>query len=116
MISVKRVGFGSYGTLGVMFLNAWPFCLTLEPKNPIPAGTYPLTKYLRPNGDTVYLLHDVPGFTYIEIHPGNTLSDTSGCIMPGLYMGFINGVFAVLGSKLAFNKIMAQNHEQISIS
>ncbi len=61
----------------------------------IPAGRYEI-KFRKEGGfhqryrakypDThkgMLWLQDVPGFTFIYIHPGNTEADTSGCILPG---------------------------------
>lgn len=50
----------------------------------IPAGRYRVTithstRFRRP----LPLLHDVPGFAGIRLHPGNTIEDTEGCLLPG---------------------------------
>ena len=50
----------------------------------IPSGTYEIA--LRQSGhfgpDTMTLM-EVPGFSYIRIHGGNTIGDTEGCLLPG---------------------------------
>lgn len=50
----------------------------------IPAGTYKIdiTMSVRFKRD-LPLLIDVPGFSGIRIHPGNTPVDTDGCLLPG---------------------------------
>lgn len=53
----------------------------------IPAGRYRIGLRDSPKHgkDTLYLI-DVPGFEYIDIHPGNTAADTMGCQCPALYI------------------------------
>lgn len=107
MLYLHRAGSGPYGTLGILWNGWWPFCLTLEPVNPIPVGTYPISVYMSPkNGFNVYLLSDVPGYDMIEIHPGNTYADTAGCILVGNEIGLVNNVYAVMNSKKVFDNLM----------
>jgi len=58
----------------------------------IPPGVYPLRKRRSevvrqasggryPEG---WEVQDVPGRTFIMIHPGNTIDDSEGCILPGV--------------------------------
>lgn len=48
-------------------------------------GTYRVTKFDSPTKGHVFLLHDVPGHTMIEMHIGNTEKDVRGCIAVGTY-------------------------------
>lgn len=50
----------------------------------IPAGIYRVTMHDSPKFGRVPKLHDVPGFTDIYFHAGNTAKDTKGCILVGL--------------------------------
>lgn len=54
----------------------------------IPSGRYRVTitfsqRFQRP----LPLLNDVPGYSGVRIHPGNTDKDTEGCLLPGLSCG-----------------------------
>lgn len=88
-------------TLSVWFVNGHYECFGLEDQmrersgtpvtswkvagqTAIPAGEYalvitPSARFKR----RLPLLVDVPGFTGIRIHPGNTIADTEGCLLPG---------------------------------
>jgi hypothetical protein len=57
----------------------------IKGKTAIPRGTYKIqiTPSARFKRD-LPLLIDVPGFTGVRIHPGNTAEDTEGCLLPGL--------------------------------
>lgn len=67
--------------------------LKVPGKTAIPKGTYRVSLtvsakfgkrvWAKPYGGLVPLLEDVPGYTGIRIHPGNTAADTDGCILPG---------------------------------
>lgn len=51
----------------------------------IPAGRYRLTlEYSQRFGPDTLTVHDVPGFTYIRMHAGNTEADTDGCPLLGM--------------------------------
>jgi len=51
----------------------------------IPQGVYRLSLKFSPRfGVDTMTIHDVPGFTHIRIHAGNTVLDSSGCILLGM--------------------------------
>lgn len=51
----------------------------------IPAGRYRVTlEYSGRFGPDTLTVHDVPGFTYIRMHAGNTTEDTDGCPLLGM--------------------------------
>lgn len=53
-------------------------------KTAIPKGTYKVSvQYWKKHKIYVPFIHDVPGFTSILIHSGNTPEDTLGCILVG---------------------------------
>jgi Steigviridae/Suoliviridae L,D-carboxypeptidase/transpeptidase len=92
---------GKVCTIGSLFINDQFECYTLEDvvrevigspvekwkiyaKTAIPRGRYGviITKSIRFGFETPILL-DVPGFSGIRIHKGNTDKDTDGCILVG---------------------------------
>jgi hypothetical protein len=77
----------------------------LAGKTAIPAGTYAvdITLSARFKRDLPLLL-DVPGFTGIRIHPGNTAEDTDGCLLPG----DMRLAKSVGQSRVAFDRLFAQ--------
>ena len=79
----------SRGTFGVLLIEGELLCYTLERpflynirnESCIPCDIY-LCSYVT-GAKKGYLLQDVPNRSGIMIHAGNTLSDTSGCILLG---------------------------------
>lgn len=93
-LTLKRNTFSDISTISDLFLpTEEKFCLILEDtirrvkvdhKTAIPAGVYEIAvkhsnRYNRP---MPYLL-DVPYYTAIMIHWGNTAEDSSGCLITG---------------------------------
>lgn len=119
---VTRKWFDDISTCGELRVDEVFQCYTLEPRKDqskgkpycIPVGTYDLI--LQPSQrfhmTTPHLL-GVPGFTEVEIHPGNYPSDTHACLLPGksrLPQVFdprwkLKG-YAVYQSREAFNALM----------
>ena len=97
-LSVIRKAYRDTYTIGKMYINGEYFCDTLEDKvrvmnsindkikgeTAIPAGTYKITLEMSPRFKRkLPLLHDVPYFSGLLIHRGNTAKDTHGCILVG---------------------------------
>ncbi len=93
-LRLQRYQVDADGTRGDLFVDGVPACNTLEdvvhpgPKiaheTAIPAGRYPVVITWSPRfGQLIPHVLDVPGFTAIEIHRGNTIADTSGCVLVG---------------------------------
>ena len=103
-LTVVRTQFGTDATNGILLVDGQFECYTLEDQYQavkvmhetcIPEGTYNIKfrtvggfheKYKTRYGNSHYgMLHlqDVPNFTYILIHAGNTDEHTSGCLIVG---------------------------------
>jgi hypothetical protein len=103
-LTVVRTQFGTDATNGLLFIDGIFECYTLEDQYQavkvmhetcIPEGTYDIkfrkeggfhSKYSARYKNSHYgMLHlqDVPNFTYILIHSGNTDEHTSGCLIVG---------------------------------
>lgn len=88
-------------TIGDVYLAGKKFCNSLEPPVTgdgvvaIPPGVYEIDvtivspkykerSWAKKYGGIVPTITNVPGRDRILIHPGNTVADTSGCILPGV--------------------------------
>lgn len=96
-IVIYRHTFTDKSTIGDLFIDNKFECYTLEdtcrtkkiPKiTAIPPGRYKVVMYKSPKFNRwLPLLEDVPGYSHIEIHNGNTPIDTEGCILVGRRRG-----------------------------
>jgi hypothetical protein len=111
-------------TIGMLFLDGStvPECYTLEDvvrapgtkvpgRTAIPAGTYQVTidnsvRFRRPMPHVL----DVPYFTGVRIHSGNTAADTEGCIL----VGRRPAADAVLDSRSAFLQLFTKLERAIA--
>ena len=109
-LRLTRTFSDQYCTIGKMYCNGTFECFTLEDSptlRPDNKGTIPVGKYsvIIDFSDRFqkYMPHvlDVPGFTGIRIHKGNTDKDTEGCILVGIE----EGKDCLEGSKIAFDHL-----------
>jgi|ERR1700733_4280024 Family of unknown function (DUF5675) len=118
---IQRDTFTDNSTTGELSVDGAFLCYTLEPRSDqsegkpyaIPQGTYPVTLEMSAHFKEVTPhLQNVPGFTEIEIHPGNWPSDTEGCTI----VGASRGVDMVGSSRLAFGQLMEKLQGQTEIT
>ena len=93
-------------TFGVMFLDGFFQCLTLENSHKIiPSGQYNITFYDSPrNKCIVPLLNGVMNRSEIEIHPANFFSELEGCIA----VGTSKNDTMLMNSRAAFDVLMGR--------
>jgi hypothetical protein len=119
LILLLRISSNDNGTFGVLCINNRPYYVTLELpwKNNtpniscVPPGTYKATKMFSEKfKKTVYVLHNVPGRDLIEIHIGNKIEQTLGCILLG--SEFSKTDYAIVDSRVAFDDFMIRVPEE----
>lgn len=111
---ITRRWYTEESTIGDLTIGGAHECYTLEDRvrarkvygrTAIPAGRYVVTvsRSNRFRRDLPEIL-DVPGFTGVRIHPGNTSTDTEGCILVGAFRADDR-----LGnSRVAFDKLFTK--------
>ena len=116
-LQVKRIAKRDTYTIGRLYIDGERFCDTLEDRvrdlskeakvkgrTAIPTGRYRLVLTYSPRFKRILpLLVDVPFFSGVRIHRGNTAKDTEGCIL----VGFNREVGKVLESAVTEQKLMA---------
>lgn len=89
---LRRWGDDGRGTYGRLEIPGVPARVTVEPPwranapwvSCIPPGRYLLAEHRwTKSGELVPMLEDVPGRTFILIHPAAWAEDLAGCIAPG---------------------------------
>jgi hypothetical protein len=73
----------------------------------IPKGTYQVVPRFSARFKSHLHVLNVPGRSFILIHPGNTHKDIEGCILPGLKRGKLGGLNAVLSSRKSMAELLA---------
>ena len=124
LIEVKRFEFKDTHTVGKMYVDGIYECYTLEDairngtkiigKTAIPIGEYKLIidASARFKQDMPHIL-DVPNFTGVRIHSGNTSADTDGCILVGTSW---NGKDFIGNSKIAYKKLFDKLKQNKTVS
>lgn len=123
MITLERFAYSPMGTFGRLTLPHDFECFTVElpwqdnraGESCIPEGRYPLRLRTSPvvqrssGGEfsVGWEVAEVPGRTFVMVHPGNTTADLQGCIAPGEGLGWIEGRWAVTKSRDTFRALMA---------
>jgi len=134
-IVIDRIKFGNNSCLGKLHIDDdLSVCYTLEDlprerkipnETAIPTGTYKLglrnagslnTKYSnRFNEDHPMLwLKKVPNYKYVYFHIGNTIDDTSGCILVGETYYEDNGDYKLIDSTKAYRSIYYKIRDAIT--
>lgn len=125
-IKVLRTKQGKHSTLSEIYLNNQFVCYGLENiprpvkirgETAIPAGLYPLgfNRDGAMNGryyDDYPKMHrgmleirDIPNFSYIYFHKGNSYKQTAGCILVGSQYVLEDGDYRLLASGIAYKKL-----------
>lgn len=106
-LTLTRFAKTPYGVFGQYRLMSGVQQFTLEPINCIPTDVYQCrpARYNRGGYDSS-LITFVPGRTNIKHHIGNTMNDTTGCILHGSSLGWLAGHWAVINSTRAFSRFM----------
>lgn len=131
-LKLNRIFLGSSATIGELLVNDKHLCDTLEDrvrpeeekvygKTAIPEGAYEMVLSYSPRFKKILPeILNVPNFTGIRIHCGNSSADSSGCVLVGTWDGEKEDWIS--DSKIAFNKLMSlleeatNNKEKITIT
>ena len=116
-LKLNIIFLGSSATIGELLVNDKHFCDTLEDrvrpegekvhgKTAIPEGTYEVKLTYSPRFKKILPeILNVPNFSGIRIHTGNSSEDTEGCILVGTWDGEKEDW--IRDSRIAFNELMS---------
>lgn len=131
-LTLNRIFLGSSATIGELLVNDKHLCDTLEDrvrpegekvygKTAIPEGTYEVKLTHSPRFKKILPeILNVPNFSGIRIHTGNSSKDTEGCILVGTWDGEKEDW--VGNSRIAFDELMTlleeatNNKEKVTIT
>lgn len=131
-LKLNRIFLGSSATIGELLVNDKYLCDTLEDrvrpegekvygKTAIPEGMYEVKLTHSPRFKKILPeILNVPNFSGIRIHTGNSSKDTEGCILVGTWDGEKEDW--VGNSRIAFDELMTlleeatNNKEKVTIT
>jgi len=117
LVRLSETRHGTFGVLldeDIMRGEFIPFATTLELRwrnnikkgSCIPAGLYECRRIKSPKFGETFEITRVPNRENILFHWGNTMKDSSGCILIGEQFGSLGGFTAILSSKKGFKEFM----------
>lgn len=122
-VLMQRIRQGKQSTLSHLYIDGEFICYALEDairdvkikgETAIPAGNYSLVlntygamnaRYKRRFPDFhqgMIEIKEIPNYSYVYIHIGNNIGDTSGCILVGTSRELIEGDYELRKSKKAY--------------
>lgn len=117
-VEINRCFSRNDGTFGMLSIDSFPICLTLERQwqnnakgiSCIPAGSYLCKRVISPKFGRTFEVTGVPGRDAILFHAGNIDDDSHGCILLGeeLSVWKADGSCSIASSKVAFLDFMAR--------
>ena len=131
-LKLNRIFLGSSATIGELYVDGEHIADTLEDrvrlegekvygKTAIPEGIYEMVLSYSPRFKKVLPeILNVPNFTGIRLHCGNSSADSEGCVLVGTWDGKKEDWIS--DSKIAFNELMsllqkaADNKEKVAIT
>lgn len=131
-LTLNRIFLGSSATIGELYIDKKYIADTLEDrvrpegekvygKTAIPEGSYQVVLSYSPRFKKILPeILNVPNFTGIRIHCGNSSADSSGCVLVGTWDGKKEDW--VGNSRIAFDELMSllekatNNKEKITIT
>lgn len=117
LVRLSETKDGTFGVLldeDIMRGEFIPFATTLELRwrnnikkgSCIPAGRYECKRVKSPKFGETFEITNVPDRENILFHSGNTIKDSSGCILIGEQFGNLGSLTAILCSKKGFKEFM----------
>jgi len=121
-IILVRIVENNSGTFGVLLdrksmRNEYvPFATTLELKwrnnikdgSCIPADEYECKRIKSGKFGEVFEVQNVQGRDHILLHCGNTIKDSSGCILVGEQFGILGGLTGILSSRKGYKELLTR--------
>lgn len=114
ILTLKRQPSGAVCTHGDLYIDGVWAMYTLEDvvrglkikgETAIPAGHYRVSMENSPKfGPGTLTIHDVPNFSGIRIHAGNSAKDTEGCPL----VGRVRGITTISESRLALEELKSR--------
>jgi hypothetical protein len=125
-MKITRFCYGPEGTFSQATIGGQEFFFCELPWNNnkayescIPEGTYGIKRDVS-GQHKGFELTNVPSRSQIEVHVGNTIMHTEGCLLVGLGLGYVNGRWAVANSRAAIvdlrNALKKDGSKQVTIA
>jgi hypothetical protein len=115
LLEIIRVEQNPFETVGFLLFNKKRLGFVLEPPwlenrkcvSCIPSGEYLCKRVRSPRFGKTWEI-PAPGRSHVIFHWGNTIFDSEGCPLPGMEIGYLNGMRSVIHSKTCFRYLMTE--------